>query len=145
MRISAKPYVVLMAMALIVPAAARAQTTQLLNVAAVLPGQTLSLDALQSAPFPLGAQHFFVAVLGSGTLGISLAKSDRAGDYIFIAGLVSSSAGTKAIARAGVSKGVLSQIFDIGEGGGFIWLWSGIVYSASDPPYSYQVRFSLAP
>ena len=124
---------------------AEAQTTKLFNVSAVIPGQTQTIDVLQAKAFPLGCQQFFVAVLGKGIVGVSLLKSDRAGDSIFMAGIVSSSAGTKAISRAGISKGVLSQTFEIGEGGGFVWLWSGIPFSASDPPYVYQVRFSLAP
>lgn len=124
---------------------AGAQTTQLINVAAVLPGQTHTIDAIQAAVFPLGAQHFFVAVLGEGILGVSLLKSDRSGDAIFMSGIVASSKGTKVIARAGVSKGVLSQTFEIGAGGGFVWLWAGVALSPSDPGYAYQVRFSLAP
>jgi hypothetical protein len=124
---------------------AEAQTTQLFNFSAVIPGQTQTIDVIQAAAFPLGAQHFFVGILGKGTLGVSLLKSDRAGDSIFMSGIVSSSSGTKVIARAGISKGVLSQIFEIGEGGGIVWLWAGVALSASDPGYAYQVRFSLAP
>jgi hypothetical protein len=124
---------------------AEAQTTKLFNVSAVIPGQTQTIDVIQTAAFPLGGQHFFVGILGKGILGVSLVKSDRAGDAIFMSGIVSSSNGTNVIARAGVSKGVLSQLFEIGEGGGFVWVWSGIALSPADAPYSYQIRFSLAP
>jgi hypothetical protein len=124
---------------------AQAQTTKLFNVSAVIPGQTQTIDAIQTTAFPLGGQHFFVGILGKGILGVSLLKSDRAGDSIFMAGIVSSSAGTQVISRAGISKGVLSQTFEIGEGGGFLWVWSGVAFSAADPPYAYQIRFSLAP
>ncbi len=124
---------------------AEAQTTKLFNATAVVPGQTQTIDVIQTKVFPLGCQQFFVGVLGKGILGVSLLKSDRAGDAVFMTGIVSSSAGTKAIARAGISKGVLSQIFEIGEGGGFVWLWAGVALSAADPTYAYQVRFSLAP
>jgi hypothetical protein len=125
--------------------AAEAQTTKLFNATAVIPGQTQTIDVIQTAVFPLGNPHFFVGILGKGILGVSLLKSDRAGDSIFMTGIVSSKAGTKAVTRAGISKGVLSQTFEIGEGGGFVWLWAGVALSASDPSFSYQVRFSLAP
>lgn len=124
---------------------AEAQTTKLFNATAVIPGQTQTLDVIQTKVFPLGCQQFYVGILGKGILGVSLVKSDRAGDAIFMTGIVSSRAGTKAVSRAGISKGVLSQTFEIGEGGGFVWLWAGIALSASDPSFSYQVRFSLAP
>jgi hypothetical protein len=124
---------------------AQAQTTKLFNVFAILPGQTQTIDAIQAAVFPLGCQQFFVGILGAGTLGVSLLKSDRAGDPIFMVGIVSSSAGTVPIARGGVSNGMLSQIITIGEGGGFVWVWSGVAFSAAVAPYSYQIRFSLAP
>ncbi len=127
---------------------AEAQTTNLFNVAEVIPGQTQTIDVVQKGGFPLGCQHFFVGILGKGILGVSLVKNDRAGDVIFMTGIVYSSAGTFAISRAGVSKGVLSQTFEVGDSKwpyGFVWLWAGIAYSAADPTYAYQVRFSLAP
>ena len=123
---------------------AEAQTTKLFNTTAVLPGQTQTIDVTQTGVFPLGCQHFFVGVLGRGMLGVSLLKNDRAGDPVFMAGIVSSSLGVRAITRAGVSKGMLSQIFEIGEGGGFVWVWSGVALSAAAAPYDYQIRFSLA-
>jgi hypothetical protein len=124
---------------------AEAQTTKLFNATVILPGQTQTIDVLQTAVFPLGCQQFFVGILGSGTLGVSLLRSDRAGDPIFMLGIVSSSAGTKAVTRAGISKGIITQIFDIGNGGGYVWVWAGVAYSAVDPAYTYQIRFSLAP
>ena len=124
---------------------AEAQTTKLFNVSAILPGQTQTIDATQTGVFPLGCQQFFVGILGAGTLGVSLLKSDRAGDPIFMVGIVSSSDGTIPVARGGVSNGMLSQIFDIGEGGGYVWVWSGVAFPAAAAPYSYQIRFSLAP
>jgi len=124
---------------------AEAQTTKLFNATAVLPGQTQTIDVTQTGVFPFGCQQFFVGILGAGTLGVSLLKSDRAGDPIFMLGIVSSSAGTVPVARGGVSNGMLSQIITVGEGGGFVWVWSGVAYSAAAAPYSYQIRFSLAP
>ena len=77
------------------PPAAHAQTTDsLFNVSVILPGMTQSIDIRQAAPFPLGCPQFFIAVLGKGTLGISLRKNDVAGDVIFMTGVASSSAGT---------------------------------------------------
>ena len=124
---------------------AEAQTTQLFNFSEVLPGQTQTIDVSQTAVFPLGCQQFFVGILGAGTLGVSLLKSDRAGDPIFMVGIVSSSAGTVPVVRGGVSNGMLSQIITVGPGGGFVWVWSGVAFSPADAPYAYQIRFSLAP
>ena len=77
------------------PLAAHAQTTdRLFNVSVILPGMTQSIDISQASVFPLGCPQFFIAVLGKGTLGISLRKDDVAGDLIFMTGVASSSAGT---------------------------------------------------
>ena len=98
------------------PPAAHAQTTDsLFNVSVILPGMTQSIDIRQAAVFPLGCPQFFVAVMGKGTLGISLKKDDKAGDLIFMTGVASSSAGTFPIYRLGVSKGMIDQIVEIGE------------------------------
>ena len=125
-----------------------AATAQPFNVKVILPGGTETVDVNQSAAFPLGCPNFFIGVLGKGTLGISLLKSDRAGDVIFINGLAQSSQGTVPFFRLGVSKGMVSQIIEIGdedEPYGFVWVYGGVAFSAAVPPYSYQLRFSLAP
>jgi hypothetical protein len=131
------------------PLAARAQTADsLFNVSVILPGMTQSIDIRQAAPFPLGCPQFFVAVLGKGTLGISLKKDDVAGDVIFMAGLASSSAGTIPIYRLGVSKGMIDQIIEIGASDqpyGFVWIYCGVAYSGSIPVFASQLRLSLAP
>jgi hypothetical protein len=139
---------ILAAGSLLVTAPVQAQTKELFNVSGIIVGQTQTIDVIQTDVFPLGCQHFFVGVGGKGILGISLVKSDRADDGIFMTGIVSSSAGTFVITRVGVSKGMLSQTFEVGDNDkpyGFVWLWSGIALSAADPSYAYQVRFSLAP
>ena len=131
------------------PPAAYAQTTDsLFNVSVILPGMTQSIDIRQAAPFPLGCPQFFVAVMGKGTLGISLRKNDLAGDVIFMTGVASSSAGTFPIYRLGVSKGMVDQIVEIGDDDapyGFVWLYCGVAYSGSIPVFASQLRLSLAP
>jgi hypothetical protein len=129
--------------------AAHAQTTDsLFNVSVILPGMTQSIDIRQAAPFPLGCPQFFVAVIGKGTLGISLKKDDKAGDLIFMTGVASSNAGTIPIYRLGVSKGMIDQIIEIGDSDqpyGFVWIYCGVAYSGSIPVFASQLRLSLAP
>ncbi len=131
------------------PPAAHAQTADsLFNVCVILPGMTQSIDIRQAAPFPLGCPQFFVAVMGKGTLGISLKKDDKAGDVIFMTGVASSSAGTFPIYRLGVSKGMIDQIIEIGDSDqpyGFVWIYCGVAYSGSIPVFTSQLRLSLAP
>jgi|GEM_PF-818107 len=131
------------------PLAAHAQTTDsLFNVSVILPGMTQSIDIRQAALFPLGCPQFFIAVLGKGTLGISLKKDDVAGDLIFMTGVATSSAGTVPIYRLGVSKGMIDQIIEIGDSDqpyGFVWIYCGVAYSGSIPVFASQLRLSLAP
>jgi hypothetical protein len=131
------------------PPAAHAQTADsLFNVCVILPGMTQSIDIRQAALFPFGCPQFFVAVMGKGTLGISLKKDDVAGDLIFMTGLASSSAGTIPIYRLGVSKGMIDQILEIGDSNqpyGFVWIYCGVAYSGSIPVFASQLRLSLAP
>ena len=125
-----------------------AETAQPFNVKLILPGATETVDISQTAAFPLGCPNFFIGVVGKGSLGISLQKSDRAGDAIFINGLAQSSQGTVPFFRLGVSNGMVSQIIEIGdedEPYGLVWVYGGVAFSAVTPPYSYQLRFSLAP
>jgi hypothetical protein len=125
-----------------------AATAQPFTIKVILPGATETLDIAQTAAFPLGCPNFFIGVLGKGTLGISLLKSDRAGDTIFINGLAQSSQGTVPFFRLGVSIGMVGQTLEIGDDDepyGFVWVYGGVAFSAADPPYSYQLRISLAP
>lgn len=129
------------------PAAAQT-ASDLYNFIAILPGSTRSIDIRQAAPFPFGCPQFFVAVMGKGTLGISLKKDDRAGDVIFMTGIATSSAGTVPIYRLGVSKGMIDQIIEIGDSDqpyGFVWIYCGVAYSGSIPVFASQLRLSLAP
>jgi hypothetical protein len=131
------------------PLAAHAQTaSNLFNVSVILPGMTHSIDIRQAALFPFGCPQFFVAVMGKGTLGISLKKDDKAGDLIFMTGVATSSAGTIPIYRLGVSKGMIDQIVEIGDSEqpyGFVWIYCGVAYSGSIPVFASQLRLSLAP
>jgi hypothetical protein len=135
---------------LILPtAAAQAQTgSNLFNAIVLVPGMTRTIDIRQSAAFPLGCPQFFIAVLGQGTLGISLKKDDAAGDILFMVGIAQSGAGTVPIYRVGVSKGMIDQIVEIGDGdkqNGFVWLYCGVAFSQSVPLYTSQLRLSLEP
>lgn len=131
------------------PLAVHAQTSdRLINVSVILPGMTHSIDIRQAALFPFGCPQFFVAVMGKGTLGISLKKDDKAGDLIFMTGVATSSAGTIPIYRLGVSKGMIDQILEIGDSDrpyGFVWIYCGVAYSGSIPVFASQLRLSLAP
>jgi len=127
---------------------ALAETAQPFNVKLILPGATETINLAQTVAFPLGCPNYFIGVLGKGTLGISLLKSDRAGDAIFINGLAQSSQGTVPFFRLGFSNGMVSQIIEIGDDDepyGFVWVYGGVAFSAAVPPYSYQLRISLAP
>jgi len=128
---------------------ARAETTPgLVNLLVVVPGMTRSVDIRQDALLPLGCPQFFIFVLGSGTLGISVVKDDTAGDTIFMMGFAASSAGTFPLYRAGISKGMIDQIVEIGDDRqpyGFIWLWCGVALSNNTPGYNVGLRVSLAP
>ena len=135
---------------LILPtAAAQAQTgSNLFNAIVLVPGMTRTIDIRQSAAFPFGCPHFFVFILGEGTLGVSIKKDDVAGDMLFMVGIAQSGAGTVPIYRVGVSKGMIDQIVEIGDGdkqNGFMWLYCGVAFSQSIPLYNSQLRLSLAP
>ncbi len=117
------------------------------TILTIMPGMTRAIDIRQQELFPWGCPHFFVVILGSGTLGISLQKDDVAGDTLFMTGAAFSSAGTTPIYRAGVSKGMIDQIVEIGSAAqpyGFVWLYCGVALSQHLPAYNCQVRFSLA-
>jgi hypothetical protein len=125
-----------------------AATAQPVTVKVILPGATETVDISQTTAFPLGCPNFFIGVLGKGTLGISLLKSDRAGDTIFINGLSQSSQGTMPLFRLGVSIGMVGQTLEIGDDDepyGLVWVYGGVAFSAAVPPYNYQLRISLAP
>ncbi len=119
-----------------------------LNLLVLLPGMTQVIDIRQAQTFPLGCPHFFIAVVGSGTLGVSVKKEDVAGDLIFMTGLAASDAGTFPIFRIGMSKGMIDQIVEIGSPDkpyGFVWVYCGVGFSQSTPRYNAQLRVSLAP
>jgi hypothetical protein len=128
--------------------AAGADTNSLFNLRIILPGMTETITINQEGLFPLGTPHFFINVLGTGTLGISLRKHDVSGDILFMAGLAQSEAGTFPIYRVGVSKGMVDQIVEIGDANkpfGFVWLYCGVMFSDNNPIYTYDLRLSLAP
>jgi len=109
---------------------------------------TQLIDIRQEQTFPLGCPHFIIVVAGRGTLGVSVKKDDVAGDAIFMAGLAVSEAGTLPILRAGLSKGMIDQIVEIGSAAkpfGLVWLWCGVAWPQGPPVYSAQLRISLAP
>jgi hypothetical protein len=130
-------------------ATTQAQTgSKLFNAVVLVPGMTRAIDIRQAATFPFGCPQFFIAVLGKGTLGISLKKDDVAGDTLFMVGIAWSSAGTVPIYRVGVSNGMIDQIVEIGDGNGqngFVWLYCGVAFSQSIPLYNSQLRLSLSP
>ena len=147
-----KPYrlfvVFCAALLCVLPAPAAAETEPgMLNLLVVAPGMTRTIDIRQQELFPWGCPQFFVLVLGSGTLGISVKKDDVAGDTIFMTGAALSPAGTNPIYRVGLSKGMIDQIVEIGspeQPYGFVWLYCGVALSQNLPSYNSQVRFSLA-
>jgi hypothetical protein len=113
----------------------------------VFPGATEVIDVVQTASFPLCPQ-FFIILGGAGSLGISL-KNDASDskEIIFMLGLAVSSAGNVPIYRLGTSKGMISQIVDIGSRTpyGFVWLYCGVAKADKDPLYSYELRISFVP
>ena len=126
----------------------RAETVDgLLNVRVVLPGATEVIDVVQTSFFPLCPQ-FFIILGGAGSLGISL-KNDASDskEIIFMLGLAVSSAGNFPIYRLGTSKGMISQIVDIGSRTpyGFVWLYCGVAKADKDPLYFYELRISFVP
>ena len=119
----------------------------IINILTILPGMTREIEIRQQGLFPWGCPQFFVLILGTGTLGISVKKDDVAGDTIFMTGAAISSAGITPIYRAGMSKGMIDQIVEIGSAAqpfGVVWLYCGVVLSQNLPIYNCQVRFSLA-
>jgi len=118
--------------------------TGLFNMLAIVPGMTKTVEIRQSQVFPLGCPMFFVAVLGEGTLGLSVQKDDVAGDIIFMFGAAVSGAGTIPVYRIGQSNGMIDQIVEV-EQYGFVWLWCGVAFSQNTPSYNSQLRISLEP
>ena len=119
------------------------------NVRFILPGMTEVLDIVQTGNFPLGAPQFLIFVLGQGTLGISL-KNDTttAKETIFMLGMAQSGAGIYPIYRLGTSRGMISQIVEVGTTSvpyGFVWLYCGVSSADKGPAYLYELRLSLAP
>jgi len=123
---------------------AHAEVDTAFAVRAIIPGMTESIDIGQLRSFPIGCHTFFIFTAGEGLLGISLLKDDTAGDIIFMLGAVTSSAGTVPLCRIGETKTMIDQIVEVGPRG-FAWVYFGVLYSASVPKYSYQLRLSLAP
>ena len=127
------------------PAAAETDPGRV-NMLIIAPGVTRAIDIRQQELFPLGCPQFFVLVLGSGMLGISVLKDDVAGDTIFMTGTALSPAGTTSIYRIGLSKGMIDQIVEIGSAEhpyGFVWLYCGVALSQNLPSYNCKIRFSL--
>ena len=121
---------------------------ELFNVRVVLPGSTEVIDVVQTAFFPLCPQ-FFIILGGAGSLGISL-KNDASDskEIIFMLGLAVSSAGNFPIYRLGNSKGMISQIVNIGTSRspyGFVWLYCGVAIADKNPLYLYELRISFVP
>ncbi len=131
------------------PQSAVAQTvSNLLNAVLMVPGMTRTIDIRQSATFPMGCPQFFIFILGKGTLGISIKKDDVTGDLLFMFGYAQSPAGLIPIYRVGISKGMIDQIVEIGDGdarNGFVWLYCGVAFSQSVPLYASQLRLSFEP
>ena len=121
---------------------------ELFNVRVVLPGATEVIDVVQTAFFPLCPQ-FFIILGGTGSLGISL-KNDASDskETIFMLGLAVSSAGNFPIYRLGNSKGMISQIVNIGTSSfpyGYVWLYCGVAIADKNPLYLYELRISFVP
>jgi len=120
----------------------------LFNVWVLLPGVTENLDIVQTGMFPLCPQ-FFIVVVGEGSLGTSL-KDDASTskETMFMLGLASSGAGTFPIYRLGTSKGMISQIVEVGSDsypGGVVWLYCGVLQADKNPVYLYELRLSFMP
>jgi hypothetical protein len=123
-------------------------TTDLVNVAVVLPGTTRTIKVVQLGTFPFGCPHLYILVMGSGTLGISLRNDSAAAETIFMLGLARSGGTATPIARIGSSPGLISQMIDIDDAhtpGALVWLYCGVAYAGKDPTYLYDLRLSLAP
>ncbi len=150
---AAKPFTFTIALSLFLllkfSGSASARPADFFNINFILPGMTQTIDISQSEHFPFGCANFAVFVIGNGTLGISLVKSDRASDIIYFSGYVLSGTDSFPFYRMGVSKGMISQIMEIGDPNnpyGFVWINAGVLISSVDPPrHVYQLRLSLAP
>ena len=120
----------------------------LFNIRVILPGVTETLDVVQTGMFPLCPQ-FFIFVVGEGSLGISL-KDDASTskETMFMLGLALSGAGTFPIYRLGTSKGMISQIVEVGSDSypyGVVWLYCGVLQADKNPVYLYELRLSFIP
>ena len=142
------PYLALFFAFTFVSTAHAATSTGLLTFKTILTGSTTVLDMTQSAVFPLGCPQLFILTIGSGTLTITLQKDDTSGDGIFMLGLATSDEGTIPIYRGGVSKGLITQSVALGsqsQPAGFVWIYSGVFYSAITPKYAYTIQLSFEP
>jgi len=118
------------------------------NFRAILPGSNTTVTMTQNQKFPLGCPQLFLLTVGSGTLTITMQKNDISGDYIFMLGLASSGSGTTPIYRTGISKGLITKNIALGSDAqlyGFVWLYSGVLYSAISPKYAYTIQLSFEP
>ncbi len=122
--------------------------SDLVNVRVVLSGATDVIDVVQTAAFPLCPQ-FFIFLVGEGSFGISLKNDATASkETMFMLGVASSGAGTVPIYRLGTSKGMISQIVEIGSDRypyGFVWLYCGVLHANKNPVYLYELRLSFVP
>lgn len=114
------------------------------NVIIIVPGMTQTVEIKQTALFPLGCPMFYIAVLGKGTLGISVKKDDVAGDTIFMLGVAVSGEVTVPVYRIGRSNGMIDQILEI-DPYGFVLVYCGVAFSSNTPNYNSQFRVSLEP
>ncbi len=131
-----------------VPNPAAATTTELFNFATIVPGMTKTIEVIQTNVFPVGCQHFFIAVAGKGTLAVSIKNDSTAHETMFMTGMAQSSYGSVPIARVGTSQGMISQIVEVGTGDapyGLVWIYCGIMIADKDPAFFYDVRLSLEP
>jgi hypothetical protein len=118
------------------------------NVQVLLPGMTKSIDIRQQQTLPLGCPQFFIFTIGSGMLGLSVSKTDVAGDTIFMAGFVSTGGRIVPVGRIGSSKGMVDQVIEIRGNQNTIsfgWIWCGVAASQNVPIYSSVLRLSLEP
>jgi|GEM_PF-3449443 len=118
------------------------------NFRTILPGSNTTITMTQNQKFPLGCPQLFVLATGSGTLTITLQKNDISDDLIFMTGLAASGARTTPIFRTGVSKGLITQSVALGSQSqtfGFVWICSGVYYSAISPAYEYTIQLSFEP
>ncbi len=121
-------------------------TTGLFTLKILMPGSSINLNMQQNAKFPLGCPHLFILTIGTGTLTITLQKDDISGDDIFMFGLAISGAGTAYMYKSGVSKGLITKSVELGSESqpyGFMWIYSGIVYSKIEPKYAYTILLSF--